>query len=385
MDEQSNYIKTFQEEYEPDSHSFVNEYFEIFKSNFKNNELPKEIRFLDEEGFRISAPTTNKTYLTAFFSKPGKSSYIGKFSLLSDGADIKKESIILNSIKELDISPDLLYYGEIDDGSDINFSFTTVEGVNNNLNGTNPDSWWTNHKETFLERLHLLHKIKNDVNISSYKDIFISDFFENVLFEDENLFDFIFQSDSEPPLFDFIMKCKDTCLEICSKLDKQEFVLCHNNLCKSSVLFEPNSEEKFKFINFHKAIIAPPAIDLLSIYHRLSLEEDDYHSAFSRDSFTEIKKVYEKISGFEIDFSDNMRFLNTVQRILFLIYENNFPPLALFQSNALLKFRTRNSELKYLKDRFLNIIQSPDFSYKKQFESIQNANDIPLQELLLYG
>ena len=278
-----------------------------------------------------------------------------------------------------------MYYGEIDDGSDINFSFTTVEGVNNNLNGTNPDFWWTNQKETFLERLHLLHKIKNDANVSSYKDIFISDFFENVLFEDENLFDFIFQSDSEPPLFDFIMKCKDTCLEICSKLDKQEFVLCHNNLCKSSVLFEPNSEEKFKFINFHKAIIAPPAIDLLSIYHRLSLEEDDYHSAFSRDSFTEIKKVYEKISGFEIDFSDNMRFLNTVQRILFLIYENNFPPLALFQSNALLKFRTRNSELKYLKDRFLNIIQSPDFSYKKQFESIQNANDIPLQELLLYG
>lgn len=385
MDEELNYIKAFQEEYEPDSHNFVNEYFEIFRSHFENNELPKEIRFLDEEGFKISAPTTNKTYLTAFFSKPGKNSYIGKFSLLADGADIKKESIILNSLKKINISPKLLYYGEIDDGSDINFLFTTVEGINNNLNATNPDFWWKNDKEVLLERLLSLHKAKNDINIARYENIFISDFFENVLFEDENLFDFIFQSDSEPPLFDFIMKCKEVCLEICSNLDSKEFVLCHNNLCKSSVLFEPNSKEKFKFINFHKAMIAPPAIDLLSIYHRLSLEEDDYHSTFSRDNFTDIKKTYEKIAGVEIDFSDNMRFLNTVQRILFLIYENNFPPLALFQSNALLKFRSRNSELKYLKDRFLNIIQSPGFTYKTKFESIKNADDIPLQELLLYG
>jgi hypothetical protein len=385
MEEELNYIKTFQEEYEPDSHNFVNEYFEIFKSNFENNELPKEIRFLDEQGFRISAPTTNKTYLTVFFSKPEKPSYLGKFSLVSDGADIKKESVILKSLKDLDVSPELLYYGELQNGSDVNFLFTTVEGVNNNLNGTNPDFWWANHKEILLERLLLLHKLKNNISVSRYEDIFISDFFENVLFEEENLFDFVFQSDSDPAFYDFILKCKDSCLDICSKLDKKEFVLCHNNLCKSSVLFEPNSKEKFKFINFHKSIIAPPAIDLLSIYHRLSLEEDDYHSSFSRDSFSEIKKVYEKIAGVEIDFSVDIRFLNTVQRILLLIYENNFPPVALFQSNALLKFRSRSSELKYLKDRFLNIIQSPEFSHKKQFEYIQNADDIPLQELLLYG
>ena len=385
MDEELNYIKTFQEEYEPDSYNFVNEYFEIFKSSFENNTLPKEIRFLDDEGFRVSAPTTNKTYLTVFFSKPEKPSYIGKFSLISDGADIKKESIVLKAINKLDISPKLLHYGELQDGSDVNFLFTTVEGANNNLNGTNPDFWWKNNKEVLLERLLSLHKTKNNIEIARYENILISDFFENILFEEENLFNLIFQSDSEPPLFDFIMKCKEACLEICSNLDNKEFVLCHNNLCKSSVLFEPYSEEKFKFINFHKSMIAPPAIDLLSIYHRLSLEEDDYHSTFSRDNFTEIKKTYEKIAGIEIDFSDNIRFLNTIQRILFLIYENNFPPLALFQSNALLKFRSRNSELKYLKDRFLNIIQSPGFTHKTKFESIKNVDDIPLQELLLYG
>mgnify|MGYP000500938400 CR=1 FL=1 len=46
-----------------------------------------------------------------------------------------------------------MHYGELKDGSDINFLFTTVEGANNNLNGTNPDFWWKNNKEVLLERL----------------------------------------------------------------------------------------------------------------------------------------------------------------------------------------------------------------------------------------
>jgi len=385
MEEESNYIKTFQEEFEPDSHSFVNEYFQLFKSNFENNKLPKEIRFLDDHAYRISAPTTNKTYLTAFFSKPGEQSYIGKFSLADDGADIKKEYKILKHLQKKKVCPEVLYYGELDDELGVNFLFTTVEGVDNNLNGTNPQFWWDKNKEVLIDKLLCIHKYRNELSISSHDNILISEFFENILFEEENLFEYIFQSDSDQSLFDFISKCKEISLKICSKLDAKDLVLCHNNLCKSSVLFEPNSEEKFKFINFHKAIIAPPAIDLLSIYHRLSLEEDDVFRSFDLTNFRELKSLYESQSGKEIDFSQDIRFLNTIQRMLLLVYENNFPPVTLFQSNPLLKFRTRTAELKHLKERFLSIINHKDFSYSDDFFEYDNMNKMPFKELLLYG
>ena len=380
----SNYIKTFQEEYEPDSDSFVQEYFNLFKSNF-DNDLPEEIRFLDEKKFRVHSPITNKAYLTAFFSKPEENSYIGKFSLINDGADIKKESKILNYLQRFDVCPKLIYYGEFDDGSDINYLFTSVEGINNNLNGTNPQFWWDDFKEVLIEKLKFVHFGKNEIEISKHENIFIHDFFKNILFDEENLFEYIFESNSGENLFDFITACKDICLNICSDLDKKEFALCHNNLCKSSILFEPDSEEKFKFINFHKAIIAPPAIDLLSIYHRLSLEEDDNFRNFNPSNFNDLKSIYEKSIGRENNFSADIRFLNAVQRLLLLIYQNNFPPLVLFQSNPMLKFRTRNSELTHLKRRIALIAREDDFSYKKHFVKYQNPESIPFKELLLYG
>ena len=384
MAEELNYIKTFEEEFEPDSDSFVKEYFKLFKLNFPEN-LPKPIRFLEEKNYRIHSPITNKTYLSAFFSKPEEDSIIAKFSLIEDGADIKKEAIILKNLYNTKVSPKLIHYGELEDGSGVNFLFTSVEGINNNLNGTNPQFWWDENKEHLIDRLRVIHSKKNSADIHDYENIFIGDFFENVLFEEENLFEYIFESDSDSDLLDFIVICKNICLDICSKLRKEDFVLCHNNLCKSSVLFEPDSDEKFKFINFHKSIIAPPAIDLLSIYHRLSLEEDDDFRNFYLANFNELKTIYEKACNKEIDFSVEIRFLNAIQRLLFLIYENNFPPIVLFQSNPMLKFRSRNAELNHLKERICRIARDPNFKYQKEFNQYKNIDSIPIKELLLYG
>lgn len=385
MDEQSDYIKAFEEEFEPDSHSFVTQYVDYFKSNFSENDIPKDIKFLFEENFRVSAPTTNKTYLSVCFSKPGYESYVGKFSLTEDGVDLSKEYKILRQLESASVAPRPIYFKDAESETDISFLLTTMEGSLNNLNSSNPQFWWEENKESFVQQLQHVHSIKNALGISNHEDILINDFISNVLFDEENLFDFIFREDVDTSTFDFITKCEEICLEICSKLDKNDFVLLHNNLCKSSVLFEPNSDEKFKFINFHKAIIGPPAIDLLSSYHRLSLEKEDIQRFFNLNNFHELKSLYEKLSSKEIDYSVDIRFLNTVQRIMFLLYENNFQPVVLFQSNPIRKFKSRSSELNHLKSRFLNIIRDNDFSFKNRFKEYNGFEDLPFKELLLYG
>ncbi len=70
---------------------------------------------------------------------------------------------------------------------------------------------------------------------------------------------------------------------------------------------------------------------------------------------------------------------------MFLLYENNFQPVVLFQSNPIRKFKSRSSELNHLKSRFLNIIRDNDFSFKNRFKEYNGFEDLPFKELLLYG
>lgn len=382
MDDRSNWIN-FTEEVQPPTQEFVDQYWELLK-----DEIPQELKFLRD--FNVKNLGANKSYMLILFEKRDNPSRIMKFSLINEEDEgvvslIENERNTLDSISKHKISPQLIY-SNIDKGeqSEIlpKLILTSLEGLGNNLSGWPTQEWWEKDKEKLVECLAKLHdpKNKNQKN----KTIGIRDWANNYIFNEDICVELLLEPETPEEIFDFLDLCKIAFNNILDELDEKDFVLCHNNICKSSVLYDQTSEQKFKFINFHKSVIGPRELDIHAVYHRLGLEKYDFRSSGNVCPKDDLEILYKKHTGKDIFFSQDMRFINTIQRLILLLFENNMPPVALFQSDPFYKLGKRKTEFNFLKRRLYSIICDHSFSQREFFEYYK-SNKLPFTELNMYG
>jgi len=382
MENQSNYIKLIEEE-EPPATEFLQNYWKTIE------ELPDSLQFL--RGHRIESLSSNKSYLLARFTKLNEKDVVAKIDL--DAFDIEfcgkpfslteREFQVLSNLKNLEISPKLISFHESVDEQFPSVLLTSLEGIGNNLHEQPVQEWWEEYKDDLIKNLCKLHG--EDAQSGLSKGFDIKDWFNDFIFGEENIAEFLLEPHTTEDMFDFLDKLKLVCNNIIDELDENNFVLCHNNLCKSSVLHNPNTESKFKFINFHKSIIGPPELDIHSVYHRLGLEDYNTRSGGVVNTLSDLERLYFKYSGYKPSFSNDFRFLNTVQRIMALLFENNMPPMVLYQSNLNLKYAKRKTEFSFLKRRLYSIIIDKSFSYHNNFSDYALGKKMPFTDLILYG
>lgn len=391
MENQSNWIKLVEEE-EPPATDFLQDFWRSLEPT-----LPDSLKFL--EGASVKSLSSNKSYLLALMTTPKGENIVAKLDLESYEMEFsgepfsltKRESIVLNSIENLEIAPKVIHFYDKDTEDaqtpeEERFPsalFTTLEGLGNNLSDQPVQEWWESYKEDLIKVLAKLHNedSKGGLNESFHFKEWLNSF----VFNEDNIAEFILEPHTNENLFELMDILQSACNKILENLDENKFVLCHNNLSKSSVLHNPSTDSKFKLINFHKAIVGPPELDAHSIYHRLGLEEYDIRSGGIKNPIQEIKNLYLRHTGRALDFSPDFKFINTVQRIMMLLFENNMPPMILYQSNLNMKYAKRRAEFEFLKRRLFSIIIDDSFSCKSDFSRYTSQNMLPFSELILYG
>lgn len=385
MESQSNWIRLVEEE-EPPATEFLRNYWSSL------GELPESLKFL--EGASIESLSSNKSYLLALFNTKKREQIVAKIDLDCFNGEIEgaptslvdREAKVLKSISKLDISPTLICTHtdqETEEGQLPNILFTTLEGLGNNLHDQPTQDWWELYKKELVKELAKIHSEEALSGIP--KGFKIKDWYNNFIFDEENIAEFILEPHTTEDLFEFLDKLQNTCNEILDTLDEKTFTLCHNNLSKSTVLHNPNTDSKFKFINFHKSIVGPRELDIHSIYHRLGLEEYDTRGDGFTNSKDDFLNLYFQETGYRASFSHDFKFLNTVQRIMMLLFENNMAPTVLYQSNLNRKFAHRNAEFGFLKKRLFSTIIDNSFNYHRDYINYVSKDPMPFSELILYG
>ena len=114
MENQSNWIKLVEEE-EPPATDFLQDFWRSLEPT-----LPDSLKFL--EGASVKSLSSNKSYLLALMTTPKGENIVAKLDLESYEMEFsgepfsltKRESIVLNSIENLEIAPKVIHFYDKD-------------------------------------------------------------------------------------------------------------------------------------------------------------------------------------------------------------------------------------------------------------------------------